>query len=99
MPGQSGTNDLVRLCVRSMVRDGGGDDSAAVSRAFAVCTANFQKHGYMRGGSLTNKGKKRLALKKKGGDFKGKLKDYEKVLDGARAESVNVFALRRRFGG
>ena len=88
------TNRLLRLCVKS-VTDREGADRDAVSKAFAVCTANFQKHGYMDGTELTKKGLARLRKKQREPGYGEKLGGYEKALATARENNEGMLTRMR----
>jgi hypothetical protein len=85
------TPDLVRHCVSAVGKKYEGD----VKKAFAICTAQLQKSGHLKPGSmeLTAAGK---AKEKEHDAEKGastKFGDYEKMLAKARAEGVQGYSL------
>ena len=73
---------VLKRCVRAVAKQYGGD----VSKAFAICTAQLQKGGYLRTGTqkVTAKGKKRSKSKAAQKGHAGKVAEYEKLLKGAR---------------
>lgn len=75
------TPDLVRHCVRSV-----GQKYNDVSRAFAICTAQLQKTGYLKAGTteLTAKGKAKEKEHAADPDAASKNAEYEKMLKQAR---------------
>ena len=88
------TPSQLKRCVRAIVKKEVGDSGdqdlvrAAISKGFAICTAQLQKHGYLRKGSQdTTKigataGRSKSAEKGHG----SKVDEYEKMLAVARGE-------------
>jgi len=94
MPGRPRIPVSVRRCVRA-IADGDGD----VSRAFAICVAQGQKHGELKPGTLkpTAKGKRRSKRKSSEKGAGAKAAEYEKLLAGARvAESLTTLVAQGR---
>lgn len=81
------TATQLKRCVSAIAsKDASGDPREVVSRAFAICTAQLQKHGYLKDGTQrpTKKGKsagKRKAAQK---DHMDKVGEYEDLLRKAR---------------
>jgi len=73
---------VLKRCVRAVAKQYGGD----VSKAFAICTAQLQKGGYLEPGtqSVTAKGKKRSKSKAAQKGHSNKVAEYEKLLKQAR---------------
>jgi hypothetical protein len=82
------TPPQLKRCVRAIAKESGGDSPsrADISRAFAICTKQLQKGGYLKKGSQepTKKGSKRGRSKAHDKEHAEKLADYEKMLAGAR---------------
>lgn len=85
MPGKTRTSKFMRRCVADVTSQG-----RDISSAFAICTAQSQKSGYSKPGSIamTPKGKirdKQLGKKK---DMKAKEAEFEKALKGEERLTV-----------
>jgi len=82
------TPPQLKRCVRAIAKQSGGDEPSRkdISRAFAICTKQLQKHGYLKKGSQkpTKKGSKRGRSKAGEKEHAVKLADYEKMLASAR---------------
>lgn len=85
------TPDLVRHCVRAVGKKNSGD----VQKAFAICTAQLQKTGYLKPDSmeLTAAGRKREKHHASDPDAASKLADYEKMLKKSKKEGVQGYTL------
>ena len=72
----------LKRCVRAVAKQYGGD----VSKAFAICTAQLQKGGYLKVGTQepTKVGKKVGRSKAAEKGHSDKVSEYEKMLDVAR---------------
>lgn len=91
------TPPQLKRCVRAVAeKELEGKDSSdkdtvrkATSKAFAICTAQLQKTGYLKVGSQapTKSGKKAGRSKAGQGGHAGKVQDYERLLAVARGES------------
>lgn len=82
------TPTLVRHCVRSVAKKYEGD----TAKAFAICTAQLQKSGYLKPNSttLTAAGKKKEAQHASDPDAAKKTAEYEKLLKANRkSESLS----------
>lgn len=92
MPGPEHTPPLLRRCVAKVAAQYDGD----TSKAFAICTAQYQRHGYMKKGSqeLTKKGKRQQRRKAAEPGHARAMDDYETLLKTARAESM-MLVLRK----
>lgn len=92
------TPPQLKRCVRAIVKKEVGDVSdadkglvrAAISKGFAICTANLQKHGYMQKGSheTTKSGDTSGRSKAAQDGHKDKVAEYEKILARARKDSA-----------
>jgi len=81
------TSPQMKRCVYSIASKEGGDRKA-LSKAFAICTAHLQKHGYLKDGSSRPTAKGKSAGKSKAAE-KGhgyKVSAYEKILKRARSK-------------
>jgi hypothetical protein len=79
----------LKRCVLAVAKKDGGEPTRDdVSRAFAICTKQLQKSGYLKKGTqkATKKGKKRSRSKSAEAGHGGKVADYEKMLAGVRKE-------------
>lgn len=76
------TPPQLKRCVRAVAKKHGGD----VSKAFAICTAQLQKGGYLRIGTQepTKAGKTAGRSKAAEKDHKDKVSEYEQLLALAR---------------
>jgi hypothetical protein len=77
----------LKRCVVAIVKDLTNDDLGSatredVSKAFAICTKQFQKYGYLQVGTQTPTGKGKTAGKKKAAEKEhgGKIAEYEKLI-------------------
>jgi len=72
------TPPQLKRCVRAVALQNGGD----VSKAFAICTAQLQKHGYLKKGTAmpTKAGKASGRSKAAEKEHMNKLGDYEMLL-------------------
>lgn len=74
----------LKRCVRAITKERGGDEPTRedMSRAFAICTAQLQRSGYLKKGSQkpTKKGKTRSRSKAGEKGHKSKVAEYEKML-------------------
>lgn len=81
----------LKRCVRAIAKERGGDEPTRddLSRAFAICTAQLQRSGYLKKGSQdpTKKGTKRSRSKAGEKGHKSKVAEYEKMLGAARKKS------------
>jgi hypothetical protein len=82
------TQPQMKRCVLAIASKDKGDPKAALSKAFAICTAQMQKHGYVKQGTnrATKKGEKAGRSKASEKGHKGKVEKYEKLLATARGE-------------
>lgn len=85
---KGGTPPQLKRCVRAIAKERGGDEPSRdqLSAAFAICTKQLQRHGYLKKGSqeTTKKGAKRGRSKAADKGHAVKLDDYEAMLAGAR---------------
>jgi hypothetical protein len=77
----------LKRCVRAVAKKHDGD----VSKAFAICTAQLQKGGYLKVGSQkpTKAGQRAGRSKAAERGHAGKVSDYEELLARARGESID----------
>jgi len=77
----------LKRCVRAVAKKHDGD----VSKAFAICTAQLQKSGYLKVGTQkpTKAGSAASRSKAAEKGHKAKVADYEKLLARARGESID----------
>ena len=93
MPGSKKKNPAqLRRCVRAILKGKGIDspNREQLSSAFAICTAQLQKGGYLKRGTrdVTKKGATRSRSKAAELGHGSKVAEYEKMLQGARTEGV-----------
>lgn len=95
------TPPQLKRCVLAIVKDATGGDvtkatRADVSRAFAICTKQFQKYGYLEVGTQKPTGKGKTSGKKKAAekDHGGKVAEYEKMLDTVRKPKEESLGFR-----
>ena len=84
------TPPQLKRCVRAIAKERGGDEPTRdqLSSAFAICTKQLQRNGYLKVGSQkpTKKGSKKGRSKAAQKDHSSKLKDYEKMLATVRVD-------------
>jgi hypothetical protein len=82
------TQPQMKRCVLAIAAKDGGDPKAALSKAFAICTAQLQKHGYIKKGTnrATKKGERAGRSKASEKGHSSKVEKYEKLLATARGE-------------
>lgn len=82
MARQSTTPPFVKRCVRAVAKRYDGD----VSRAFAICVAQYQDSGHLRKGTMqmTKKGEQYAAEKLATDDHAKKVGEYKRQLKRAR---------------
>jgi len=82
------TPTLLKHCVRAVAQKHGGD----TKKAFAICTAQLQRSGYLEKGSqkLTAKGKEAEKKHAADPDAKMKLSDYEGLLKANRKKEEGL---------
>jgi hypothetical protein len=87
------TPPQLKRCVRAVAKqyaEGGKVTREIMSKAFAICTKQLQKSGYIKIGTAvpTRKGKKAGRSKAADKSHSGKVAEYEKMLAQARGESI-----------
>jgi hypothetical protein len=78
--------EFMRRCVSAVSADRG----LPVNQAFAICTAQSQKHGYLKQGThkATGKGRALSRKHKSQPDHQAKIARYERQLARARTEEL-----------
>jgi len=87
------TPPQLKRCVRAVAKQYAGDGKVTrevMSKAFAICTKQLQKSGYIKIGTAapTKKGSKAGRSKAADKSHTGKVAEYEKMLAQAREESL-----------
>lgn len=97
------TPPQLKHCVLAIVKDLTGDNvegatRADVSKAFAICTKQFQKYGYLEVGTQKPTGKGKTAGKKKSAEKEhgSKVAEFEKMLAAVRKGKEESVEQRRR---
>lgn len=86
------TSPQLKRCVRAIaskaIDDEGMEARKAVSKGFAICTRQLQRHGFLKSGTNrpTKKGKKAGRSKAADKTHAGKVEQYKKILAMARGE-------------
>lgn len=85
------TSPQVKRCVRAIASrdiESGSDARTSASKAFAICTSQMQKNGYVKKGTNfpTQKGKRAGRSKAADKTHSGKLQQYKDILAMARGD-------------
>ena len=82
------TQPQMKRCVLAIASKEDGDPRAALSKAFAICTAQLQKHGYLKKGTnrATKKGEKAGRSKASDKEHASKVEQYKALLAKARGK-------------